>query len=80
VRIIDGDGHSIASEFSRKLSPPLMACEDVPPVRHLVLELESLPFQTYGPYAVRVDVDGEELASLPFSVVQLAPARQERTH
>jgi hypothetical protein len=76
VQIIDADGGSIATEFEKKLSPSLPKDDDIPTVRHLILDLESLSFESYGPYAVRLELDGQEIASLPFSVV---PAPQTRS-
>jgi hypothetical protein len=75
VQLIDADGRSIATEFEKKLVPSYPKDDDIPGVRHLVLDLESLSFESYGPYAVRIEVDGQELASLPFSVVPAARIR-----
>jgi hypothetical protein len=80
VHVLDSDGHLIAGEFDRKFAPPPPRADDIPLVRHLILDLHNLRFQTYGPYAARVEVDGEELASLPFSVVPMRQLqRQERS-
>jgi hypothetical protein len=78
VQIVDADGYSIATEFHRKFTAPVSQQEDVPILRHLILELESLRFANYGPYAVRVEVDGVEEACLPFSVVPPHRLRQQR--
>lgn len=70
--MIDGDGNSIATEFETKfvVRP---GDDDVPSVRHLTLSMKALRFENYGPYAIRVEVDEREIASLPFSVVPAAP-------
>jgi hypothetical protein len=78
IQIVDADGYSIASEFDRKLPAPVTPHEDIPLVRHLILDLTSLRFASYGPYAVRLEVEGEELANLPFSVVPLSKAPRQR--
>jgi hypothetical protein len=75
VQVIDADGKSIATEFEKKIAPALPKDDDIPPLRHLVLDLESLAFESYGPYAVRIELDGRELASLPFSVVPASRIR-----
>jgi hypothetical protein len=79
IQVVDSDGHSIATEFTRRFAPPSAPDDDVPQVRHLIVDLESLPFAAYGPYAVRVEIDGEELASLPFSVVPMNRLPRQRT-
>lgn len=73
IQIVDADGLPISTEFSKKFAAPPLGHEDVPLVRHLILNLESLRFDNFGPYAVRIEVDGEELVSLPFSIVCLHP-------
>lgn len=78
IQVVDADGTSIASDFSRKFVPPALQHDDIPTVRHVIVELDAIRFETFGPYAVRVEVDGEELAALPFSVVPLAGRRQQR--
>lgn len=78
IQVVDSDGHSIATELTRKFAPPPSPNDDVPQVRHLIVNLESLPFANFGPYAVRVEIDGEELASLPFSVVPVSQLPQQR--
>jgi hypothetical protein len=78
IQIIDADGSSIGTEFTCKITPPKIDHIDVPTVRHVIVDLEGLRFPNFGPYAVRMEIDGEELASLPFSVVPLARLRQER--
>jgi hypothetical protein len=78
VQLLDADGYSIATEFSRKFVAPAPENDDIPAVRHLIVELDALRFAAYGPYAVRVEVDGEELASLPFSIVPIATHSRER--
>jgi hypothetical protein len=79
IQVIDADGNSIATEFEKKLCPSFPKDDDVPPVRHLILDLESLRFESYGPYAIRIELDGQEIASLPFSVVpaSIPSVRQE---
>jgi hypothetical protein len=76
VQIVDSDGNSIATEFTGKFLPPEPGHDDIPAVRHLIMQLESLKFEEYGPYAVRIVVDGEELASLPFSIVPRTATQQ----
>lgn len=76
VQIVDADGYSIASEFIRKFSAPAPAADDIPLVRHMIVELECLRFENYGPYGVRIEVDGEELTSLPFSIVPAVPEQR----
>ena len=77
IQIVDADGASIASEFNRKCSAPELQNEDVPVVRHIILDLESVRFENYGPYAIRVEADGKELVSLPFSIVPLRRLREQ---
>ena len=78
VQVVDSDGYPISTEFVRKFPAPAPNHDDIPVVRHLIIDLENLRFANYGPYAVRVEVDGEESANLPFSIVPLTPKREER--
>jgi hypothetical protein len=71
VQIVDADGCAVSSEFSSKFPTPTPPNDDVPAVRHMIVDLEAVRFESYGPYAIRIEVDGEELASLPFSIVPL---------
>ncbi len=77
IQVVDADGYLIASEFNRKFVAPVVPHDDVPSVRHVIVDLDSLRFENYGPYAVRVEVDGEELAALPFSIVPFANLPQQ---
>lgn len=79
IQLLDSDGYSIATEFNKKFTPPVSQYDDVPLVRHVIVDLEAVRFANYGPYAVRVEVDGKELASLPFSIVRPSPLSQQRT-
>jgi hypothetical protein len=78
VQIMNADGALIATELERKLLPPVVDNEDIPAVRHMIVDLEDLRFESYGPYAVRVEVDREELAYLPFSIVALGARRPQQ--
>jgi hypothetical protein len=78
VYIIDADGLSVGEEFVCKFIAPTVTQDDVPAVRNVILDLQSLRFHNYGPYAVRIEVDGEELASLPFSVVPPTGLQHQR--
>jgi hypothetical protein len=78
IQIVDADGGSIATEFNVKCSPPVPQNEDVPAVRHIILDLQSIRFENYGPYAIRIEVDGAELVSLPFSIVPLRQFIQQQ--
>jgi hypothetical protein len=78
VQVIDADGSPIAGEFQRKFTAPQTADDDIPAIRHVIVELQALQFSNFGPYAIRVEVDGEELASLPFSVVRRNHTSQKR--
>jgi hypothetical protein len=78
IQVLDADGGPVATEFSRKFVAPSVPHDDVPCVRHVILDLDSLQFDSFGPYAVRVQVDGEDLATLPFSVVPLATTRRQQ--
>jgi len=77
IQVLDADGYLIATEFTRKFLAPAVSNDDVPSVRHLILEMDRLRFESYGPYAVRAEVDGEELATLPFSIVPFANLPQQ---
>src|SRR5512143_1545921 len=55
VQVVDADGHSIATEFNRKFLPPVSVHDDVPVVRHLIVDLEKLKFEKFGPYAARIE-------------------------
>jgi Family of unknown function (DUF6941) len=77
VTVVDADGLAIASEFSRKILAPATASDDVPAIRHILVQFEDLSFENFGPYAVRVEVDGEELACIPFSIVAAGNLRRE---
>jgi hypothetical protein len=79
VQLVDADGYSIATEVCRKCPPPSPEGEDIPAVRHLIIDLETVRFESFGPYAVLVEVDGAELASLPFSIVPMSQLRPRRT-
>ncbi len=79
VHIVDADGASIATEFCRKITPPVPSHDDIPAVRHVILELEKLRFESYGPYAVRIEADGEEVGYLPFGIVPATSAHQPHT-
>ena len=79
VQVLDADGGTIATDFERKIAPPHPLNDDVPVLRHMILELDSLRFEHYGPYAVRIDVDGEELACLPFSIVPASQLQRQGT-
>jgi hypothetical protein len=78
VQVVDADGQPIVAEFSRKFLPPSPSHDDIPTVRHLIIELESIRFDKFGPYAVLIDVDGKELASLQFSIVPQQAVCQPR--
>jgi len=77
ITIVDADGLAIASEFSRKIAPIHPDNDDLPAVRHVIVQFEDLSFESFGPYAARVEVDGEELACLPFSIVAAGNLRRE---
>lgn len=77
VQLVDADRLPISTELTRKFTAPCADHVDVPLVRHLIVELAALQFGAFGPYGVRVEVDGEELAFLPFSVVPLVDQRPQ---
>jgi hypothetical protein len=78
ITVIDADGSPIASEFTRKVAPPFPTCsDDVPGIRHVIVTFEALSFESFGPYGVRVEMDGEELAALPFSIVAAGDLRRQ---
>ena len=77
ITVLDADGNAIATEFSRKITPPCPCSDDVPGIRHVIVTFEALSFESFGPYGIRVEVDGEELASLPFSIVAAGDLRRQ---
>ena len=79
VQIIDADAEPLGNEFTCKFPMPMPEADDIPAVRHVIVDLQSLQFPSYGPYAARIEVDGAELASLPFSVVSPSRLPQRRT-
>ena len=79
VQLVDADRCQVGPQFTRKFTSPASAHVDVPLVRHIIIDVELLRLDTFGPYGVRVEVDGEELAFLPFSVIPGVPVRRQTT-
>ena len=69
ILIVDDDGRSIAAPGSLEIAVDAIGGEEVPILRHVVLQMKSLRFEKYGSYAAHVVLRGHHLASLPFSVV-----------
>jgi hypothetical protein len=68
ILLVDEDGKGIVAPTRFELNV-IPVNEDIPILRHLVLELRSLRLEKYGHYAIHVAYDGAHQASVPFSVV-----------
>ncbi len=71
LHIVDNDGKLIVPALSGEFGIQL-AENDRHGTVNLVLNLQGLPFNRYGEYAVDLAIDSHELGSLPFWVKQPA--------
>jgi len=69
LHIVDYDGKMIIPPLTGEFGIQLPG-NDRHGVINLVLNLQGLPINRYGEYAVNMAIDGRELGSLPFSVKQ----------
>ncbi len=69
VRVSDGDGRDIAPPVEGQVS--LQVGEESSGGKaNMIVDLVQLDLRTQGPHEVNVTIDGQELVSLPFEVVQ----------
>lgn len=78
IQLVDADGYTIARDFTQQLAFSPGNDEDIPQVHHVIVNYEGLRFASYGPYAIRVETNGQELTSLPFSIVPVARLPRRR--
>jgi hypothetical protein len=69
IRLIDADGQDVIPPIQQQVEFNPNGLEGHVAV---VVQLSSVPFNTYGSYAVHLLVHGEQKARLPFVVVEAA--------
>lgn len=69
LHIVDYDGNMIVPPLNGEFGIQLLG-NDRRGMINLVLNLQGLPFNRYGEYAVNLAIDNHELDSLPFWVKQ----------
>lgn len=67
VRFVDEDGNEIIKPYEQ-LTPVKMKPGQSTAVAHTVIQLPGVPFHKLGEYAVNLEVDGQEIMSLPLLV------------
>lgn len=69
LRIIDADGDDVLPVYQQQVpfdvKPPLLAGNI-----DIVIALGGLEFTKYGPYAFHLVVQGNEMVTLPFNVIE----------
>ncbi len=77
IHLTDADGKDIIPPINGQITvstPPPNILESA---TRLVMEFANVEFKNYGDYAVTVNVDGQEAASIPISITP-APERPGR--
>ena len=73
VNLIDADGASIIPPINTQLEvkpPPQGVLESK---TRLVMEFGNVEFKKYGDYSIRLNMDGQEIVSIPLVVTQPSP-------
>ncbi|MCK9486966.1 MAG: hypothetical protein M0R73_09785 [Dehalococcoidia bacterium] len=69
VRVSDADGRDIAPPVEGQIN--LNVGDEVGGKANMIVDLVQLDLRTQGPHEVNVTLDGQEIVSLPFEVVQV---------
>lgn len=69
VRVSDGDGRDIAPPVEGQVN--LSVGDEGGGKANMIVDLVQLDLRTQGPHEVIVALDGQEIVSLPFEVVQV---------
>lgn len=75
VNLVDEDGKDVINPIQGQFNLPRAEGRTYS-VGRFVMEFNSVEFKSYGSYTVEVAVEGLEVASIPFRVVQ-APAKTQ---
>ena len=75
VNLIDEDGKDIIPPVNGQFNIP-MGDGGMPSIGRFVMEFGNVEFKAYGSYAVRVTIEGMEMASIAFRVTAPPANRQ----
>lgn len=70
VHLIDADGKDVIPPINSNIpvnAPPAGTLESI---ARLVVEFGNVEFKNYGDYSVRVNMEGQEIISIPIKIVE----------
>jgi hypothetical protein len=71
VHLTDADGAEIIPPVNGKIVVAVPPAGILESNARLVMEFSNVEFKTYGDYSIRVDVETQEMVSIPLSVAPL---------